>query len=245
MSCALRDPPAALSLGRWRPRGIVRRARRAKGTLRRWSGRSESLWVTPPALADARRVAVARVRRADGRSTGSLLALLPVSGDGPGGVVAGRAAGGLREPDRGRGARPAGRAAGCAAAAPTCRARSPTTTPAPRCCARSRPVARAAGCVHRPAVLAEQADRGGGGRRACTTTSSRRRPRTARGSAAPRRCGSRRTSTAPACPGPDPSAGCACSSTPTSARPASRDRSTDRPRADHRESRRRAQSSGR
>ena len=93
-------------------------------TRMRWRMRGAWLWPTFVVLTVAEGIA---------------LELLPIAGDGPGGVRPGRAAGGLREPDRASRRSPRSPAAGCAGAGPTSRASSPTTTPAPRCCARSRP----------------------------------------------------------------------------------------------------------
>ena len=95
---------AGAPLRAWRARaGSPARLPHRRGFTLRVERQGESVWVAPPALADARRVAVARVRRADGRSTGVLLARCRSTATGRAAIVA-AAARGLRQPARGRAA---------------------------------------------------------------------------------------------------------------------------------------------
>ena len=87
----------------------------------------------------------------------------------------GRAARGLREPARDRRRWRRRRAAGCAAAGRTCRARWPPTTPGRRCWSAIAVLLGAGGLLHRSAVRGTRTRACRPSPRRCTTTWSRRR----------------------------------------------------------------------
>ena len=215
-SGALRDPPAARSsLGAraGSPRG------RGQGYLcNGWSGRSESVVAHAHALAAARRLAVARVRRADARRGGRARRCCRSPGDGPG---RGRRACCSRAS---RTCSPSRRwrrwpARCCAAAAPTCRASiAAATTRARRCSGVRRGGPR--GRADPPAGAWRRSERPRArARRRARLRRSAQEPAYAPGHRARRRRAARGRPLPRLRPGPGPEAlAVPVSSTPTSAR---------------------------
>ena len=170
------------SLPAWRV-SLRWRASSASGRRLRWRLRGAWLWPAFLALTVVDAV---------------LIVAAPAVGGAP--ACSGRAARRLRQPARGRRARAAARGWGCAAAGPTCRARSRQL--------RGHRAARAITCcwsrrlLHRPALGRAGGRRGRRWSRPCARTSRRTRPSIAApGSATIDARASRPTCTAPACRG--------------------------------------------